>query len=184
MKTILNNSKLKDKLQFFYDLHDIGVNQTYGGIHKLPYSFHLKMTVKNAIHFNKCLSTEVDRIKLLYDVMIACAGHDSIEDARLTYNEIKDEFGVTIADIIFYCTDMRGKNRVERHNDDYFRGLYNNKLALFVKLCDLIANVEFGVLTKSSMFEKYKDEYGKFKYELYYEPYEPMFNRLEKLFDL
>ena len=52
----------------------------------------------------------------------------------------------------------KGKNRKERANDKYYEGIRNTDGAIFVKLCDRIANVQYSKMTKSRMFEMYKKE--------------------------
>jgi (p)ppGpp synthase/HD superfamily hydrolase len=116
---------------------------------------------------------------------IGIYGHDSIEDARLTYNDIKEKFGEVSAEIIFLCTQDKGRNRDARKSDAWYEELKKNDLAVFVKLCDIIANVQFSFLTESSMFKKYKSEYSKkVKPHLYCDQYKEMFEYLEKIFQL
>lgn len=121
-------------------------------------------------------------------------GHDLIEDARTTYNDIKQfkhkdpksSLDGTIlipelANIIYACTELRGKNRSERHGHEYIQLLRENRLGRFVKLCDIIANVNYGLLTNSSMYNKYQDEYPHLYSELYTVEFKPMWDYLEKL---
>jgi len=140
----------------FTQLHD-DQGQKYGYKSLHPYSFHLQMVVKQAELFSHLVTTEQWE-----DVIIGCWGHDCIEDARVTYNDLIKEFGQTVADIIYCCTEEKGKNRAERHSDKYLKELAANPLAVFVKLCDLIANVKYSLLTNSSMYKKYQTEYTHF----------------------
>ena len=110
--------------------------------------------------------------------------HDIIEDARLTYNDVKDLFGEDVAKGAFACTELRGQNRAERHGPEYYALLKLDKVWTFCKLCDIHGNVAFGKMTGSSMFAKYKKEYySKVKPELFIPEFKDMFHSFEnKLF--
>ena len=157
--------------------HDVECNQKYNV--ELPYSFHLDRVIGEAVEFRSLIET-----KDFNTVVMSCAGHDLIEDARMTYNDIANIAGKEVVDIIYCCTEEKGRNRDERHSERYYTELAKNKLAVFVKLCDIIANVKFGILTNSSMVDKYKREHSKTVEYLYFKEYRPMFDYLEKLFTL
>jgi (p)ppGpp synthase/HD superfamily hydrolase len=169
--------KTKEFIEFCIDQHDNICNQKYGKIH--PYSFHLELVANQANLFGKILSK-----KELELVTMGCWGHDLIEDARLTYNDIKDLVGDSVADIIYCCTEEKGKSRLERHSQKFFDELKQNELAIFVKLCDIIANVKYSILTNSSMYSKYQKEFPKLKENIYLEKYDEMFNYLERLLNV
>lgn len=170
----------------------------------LPYSFHLRMVDqvrKDFMHVlpkNLCtVNVEVHRGMWEEDdithkvIELACFGHDLIEDCRVSYNDVKNELDDTgvshVANIIYAVTNEKGKNRKERANDKYYEGIRNTPGAVFVKLCDRIANVQYSKLTKSRMFEMYKKENEDFIINLGYNgspscPYFEMFYYLNKLF--
>lgn len=156
--------------------HDIVCNQKYDDT--LPYSFHLE-----AVALQIQLFTDViENCGLdVNNIVMGCYGHDLIEDARMTYNDIKELTNESVADIIYCCTEEKGKNRAGRHNQKYFDELKVNNEAVFVKLCDIIANLKYSLLTNSSMFTKYKKEYPHIKSELYREEYDEMFKYIERL---
>lgn len=165
---------------FFFNLHDVEVNQKYNKT--LPYSFHLDMVVKQAEKFEHLIPCDNPYYN---NVFISLYGHDSIEDARLTYNDIKQMFNEDVAEIIFLCTENKGRNRGDRKDEQFYRELSENEYAVFVKLCDIIANSLFSLLSNSSMFKKYKQEYfNKVKPNLYCDQYKPMFDYLEQIYDL
>jgi len=166
-----------DLLDYFYRLHDVTCNQKYGKT--LPYSFHLKNTVSFAYKF-EYLIPEEDR----FYVRCGAAGHDAIEDARITFNDIASRFGEKIAEIIYACTEEKGKNRFERHSDKYFEELRKNKLAIYVKLCDIMANSTFSLATNSSMFKKYKEEFVVTRMILYCPEYDEMFTFLDNVYNV
>ena len=54
-----------------------------------------------------------------------------------------------VAEVIYLCTDDKGRNRKERKSERYYNGLEENEIALFVKLCDIISNVKYSILTSN-----------------------------------
>lgn len=157
-----------DVAMYALKLHH-NVNQKYDK--KYPYFYHLFMVYNSALKFKHLLSYD-DFILALKIIFL----HDVIEDARLTYNDVKELFGKDVADGVFACTELRGKNRAERHGKDYYDLLVQNPIHVFVKLCDIHANVSFGKRTGSSMFKKYKSEYtSKVKPTLYNEQFNDIF---------
>ncbi|MDC7250821.1 MAG: hypothetical protein PQJ49_12965, partial [Sphaerochaetaceae bacterium] len=169
MKSIRDNWR-----DFCYHQHDTVCNQKYGD--DLPYSFHLyavEAQVYKFVHLlePKTISNKHNNFKSidkrLYDLIVMAAiGHDLIEDARMTYNDIvkvinTEEFGNSlaaqmVAEIIYCVTDEKGKTRADRKSDKYYKELKANKHAVFVKLCDIAANTLYSKLTGNSMYDKYK----------------------------
>jgi (p)ppGpp synthase/HD superfamily hydrolase len=167
----------------------------------LPYEFHLRMVHQVAQDFKHLLDDtkdyftdelyrgpNQDQVTLRNACLIATWGHDLIEDCRVSYNDVKQHLGQEAADIIYAVSNEKGKTRAERANDKYYEGIRNTSGAVFVKLCDRIANVQYSKMTKSRMFEMYKKENEWFMVKMgydYYEshPYYPMFNYLNNLFN-
>lgn len=178
-----------DILEKIYKIHNVDCNQKYDGY--LPYSFHLKAVVAQAKKYRNCLNNSfTDPQARFYDlsmkeraVEVAAAGHDLIEDARMTLNDvIKLAENSSIADIIYCCTEEKGKNREERHSQKFFDELKQNRLAVYVKLCDIMANALYSSLTNSSMFKKYQEEFDNLQEQLYVKgEYEPLWKDLCKL---
>ena len=142
-------------IKFCINQHDVVCNQKYDKI--LPYSKHLDYV------YNQCQLFDDLRIEnelSYFNIKCAIYGHDLIEDARVSYNDIKEMVGRDVAEIIYLCTENKGRDRSERKNDRFYEELNYNKSAIFVKLCDLIANIKYSLLTNSSMFKKYKDEWN------------------------
>ena len=171
---------------YFYNLHDVEVNQKYNKT--LPYSFHLELVYLQGLKFIHLIpdvklrpENSFSNDRLRDAVLIACIGHDSIEDARLTYNDIKELYGVEVAEMIYLVTDNKGRNRLARKSDEYYQDLKSNPLAVFVKLCDLMANIKFGILTNSTMLSKYKSEYPNIREKLYSKEYDEMFIYIDSL---
>ncbi len=132
-----------------------------------PYAVHLDM----AVHFfNRYITSldEDDQIRKHQHVITAAIWlHDTIEDCRLTYNDIKQEFGLEVAELVYAVTNEKGRTRAERANYDYYEGIQKTKFATIIKLCDKLANVTYSLGTGSSMFDKYKKEHEFFKDMLY-----------------
>jgi (p)ppGpp synthase/HD superfamily hydrolase len=162
-----------------YDLENWCVEQHKNTNHfydkYLPYQFHLQMVVQAFEDFKHLLpkdlitteEEEYQNIWVIKDITnhtirMACWGHDLIEDTRTSYNDIQNRLGVYVADIVYAVSNEKGKTRKERANDKYYEGIRNTKGAVFVKLCDRIANVQYSKMTKSSMFKKYKEETPEF----------------------
>lgn len=149
--------------------HD-STNHLYGDY--LPYRFHLELVAKNARKFvhlltDKEIAHTVGHPTTLKEAIIVAAyGHDLIEDTRVTYNDVKNMLGETVAEIIFALTNEKGRNRSERANEKYYAGILSTPGARFVKLCDRIANVEFGKLMGSRMVNMYRKENFNFEYHL------------------
>lgn len=130
----------------------------------IPYRFHLQMVVEAFKKF-KYLIPEKD----WEDIELACWAHDTIEDTRSSYNDVKEILGERVADIVYALTNEKGKNRKERANEKYYEGIVNTPGATFVKLCDRIANVQYSIVTGSRMFEMYKKENENFLLSLGFE---------------
>jgi len=139
----------------------------------LPYEFHLRMVHNVGQQFKHLLGDEeyftgdvvvnpTTQVSTRHACMIACWGHDLIEDCRVSYNDVKEHLGQEVAEIVYAVTNEKGKNRKERANDKYYEGIRNTKGAVFVKLCDRIANVQYSKMTGSRMFEMYKKENPEF----------------------
>lgn len=183
-------------IDFCKHQHDVECNQKYDKT--LPYSFHLNLVAKQVEKFKHLLPKEpIRNNKNMYSspvsieliVTYGAFGHDVIEDARMTYNDLEEkmsELNNSIAikmvqDIIYACTELRGHNRGERHGPEYFQLLKENNLATFVKLCDIIANVSYSLLTNSSMYSKYQKEYSHLYEELYTPEWNDMWDYLHRL---
>jgi (p)ppGpp synthase/HD superfamily hydrolase len=87
--------------------------------------------------------------------------HDAIEDTTISYNDIKDYFGVEVAEIVYCVTDELGRNRKER-KEKTLPKIASNPDAIIVKLADRIANIKHG--GKVTMYAK---EHSEFKSYLY-----------------
>ena len=150
----------------------------------LPYEFHLRMVAQAANDFMHLIPDPEFREVLL----LAAYGHDLIEDTRVSFNDVKGILGLGAAEIIYAVSNEKGKNRKERANAKYYEGITETPGAVFVKLSDRIANVQYSKMTKSRMFEMYKKENDHFLTSLGFvegqgHPLGEMCHYLETLFE-
>lgn len=151
-----------------------GTNHLYDEF--LPYEFHLRMVVNVAKNFLHFIPSEKQEI-----VLAACWTHDVIEDCRQTYGDVKEALGEEVAEIVYAVSNEKGKNRQERANEKYYDGIKANKLAVFVKLCDKIANIQYSTMNQSKMLEVYEKEHSNFYNKLYFPEYQELFDYLDKI---
>ena len=152
-----------------HELHQ-SVNEVYGD--DLPYGFHLDMVVEGIINYGHMVcAREEDVIPLFFGGYY----HDSIEDARLSYNDVirtsrkwmTEEQALMAAEIVYALTNDKGRTRAERAGEKYYQGIRVTPYAPFVKLCDRLANVTYSCSVDngnngSRMREIYKGEMGHF----------------------
>lgn len=172
-----NITEFQTEVQWIFKQHD-DTNHMYDTY--LPYSFHLRMVSNVAKDYIHLLPKN-----LQVPAILAAWGHDLIEDTRVSYNDVKKELGYDAAEIVYAVSNEKGKNRKERANDKYYKGICETPGATFVKLCDRIANVQYSKMTKSRQFEMYKEENENFTNSL--KNYtggdlEELFNYLNSLF--
>lgn len=162
-------TRAHDALQIASRMHE-DTNHKYG--ETLPYSFHLAMAGQIALKYKHFIPEED-----FGDVLAAVYLHDTIEDTRQSYNDIKKMFGTSIADMVWSVTDNSGRNRKERKN---FQRIRDNKYGSFIKLCDRIANVLAGFI-EGSTNQMYWNEFEEFHNELYTITFDKMWTDLENL---
>lgn len=128
-----------------HQLHE-QVNQTYDKVH--PYGFHLDMVADAVYKYgHEVCAEEHDVLPLFF----AAYFHDSIEDARQTYNDVTktarqwmdEEQAYTAAEIVYALTNDKGRTRAERAGDKYYQGIRETPYAPFVKLADRLANITY-----------------------------------------
>ena len=128
-----------------HELHN-SVNQTYGVVH--PYGYHLDMVVQAIRDFGHLVCASEDDVLPLF---FGGYYHDSIEDARLSYNDVMkiaremmtEEQAYLATEIVYALTNDKGRNRAERAGEKYYQGIRETPYAPFVKLCDRYANISF-----------------------------------------
>ena len=147
------------------------VNQHYGK--DLPYSFHLRLAASYLTKYGHLELLDASEFDTLY---AAVYFHDSMEDARMTYNDVKAEFErlnkecgcdihvVDAAEMVYALTNDKGRTRAERAGEAYYAGIRETAHAPFLKMCDRLANMKFSTLFYpiSPMVSVYEKELGHF----------------------
>lgn len=141
------------------------VNHAYDRIR--PYGFHLDMVVNWVRKYIEEVCVSEQDILPIY---FAAYYHDSIEDARLSYNDVMkiaqelmdEEQAYLAAEIVYALTNEKGRNRAERANEKYFAGIREIPYAPFVKLADRLANTSYafskGTADSLRMSKVYREE--------------------------
>lgn len=131
------------------------VNQTYDHVH--PYALHLDMVAAGVYKYGHyvCIGNQ-DVVPLLFGAYF----HDSIEDARQTYNDIvktarrfmNEEQAILAAEIVYALTNDKGRTRAERAGEKYYQGIRQTPYAPFTKMADRLANTAYSFThTKASI---------------------------------
>lgn len=186
VENYINQHYMSDDKRFIQSIIKAhkNVNQKYDSH---DYSYHLYL----ALYFGQKYSWLCSRYNL---IKLAIIGHDSIEDTNLTYNDVlqlfhspKDWASRFTTEIIYALTNEKGRTRKERANSKYYKGIRKTPGAVFVKLCDRLANCYYSKETKSKMLKAYKKEMIDFILSLGYckhHLYIDMFNELLHICDI
>ena len=156
-------SQIERIRQSAHELHQ-SVNQTYGD--NLPYGYHLDMVVNGIRDFGYLVCVGEEDVPPLF---FGGYYHDSIEDARLTYNDVlatareflTEEQALTATEIVYALTNDKGRTRAERAGEKYYRGIRETPFAPFVKLCDRLANVTYSCAEVDGGNQRMKEVYKK-----------------------
>lgn len=158
-------SELKPVIELIKDeAHEIhqSVNQTYDKVH--PYGFHLDMVASFVFKYASEVCSSMEDI---LPIVFAAFFHDSIEDARLTYNdvtEIAEKYmnptqAFLAAEIVYALTNDKGRTRKERAGDKYYKGIRSTPYAPCVKLADRLANTYYSYANSNPENSHMKDVY-------------------------
>lgn len=137
------------------------VNHLYDG---QPYSVHLQPVVEVFQKFKYLIPIEDHE-----DIESALWLHDTIEDCRLTYNDIVKISNIRVANIVYALSNEKGKTRIDRANKKYYDEMIIVEYARFCKLCDRLANIQYSKSKKSRMFDVYRKENKQFFSKLFFE---------------
>lgn len=156
-------SVIEEIKQSAHKLHE-HVNQTYDEVH--PYGFHLDMVVDSVYKYGyEVCVDEHDVLPLFFGAYY----HDSIEDARQTYNDVtkiareymSDDQVYIAAEIAYALTNDKGRNRAERAGEKYYQGIRETPYAPFVKLADRLANITYSFTNGNEANAHMKGAYQK-----------------------
>lgn len=167
--------KITEARELAFKLHN---NQPYDTDKYHP--FHLRMVEEIIVEY---AHIDEDITKDIEPIRIAGLFHDVIEDTYWNYADVRDKFGELIADLVYAVTDEKGKNRPERHNEKFWNELRSDKRAIYIKLCDRIANFRYSISVEDKKFMKlYHKEVAILVKELYEEDvFAELWNELNRL---
>ena len=142
-------------------LHE-SVNQHYDKVH--PYGFHLDMVADSVFKYGHLVcQNEHDFVPLFFGAFY----HDSIEDARMTYNDVTkaarlfmdDNQAYMAAEMVYALTNDKGRTRAERAGEHYYQGIRETPYAPFLKLADRLANVTYSFTHANASNNHMKEVY-------------------------
>jgi guanosine-3',5'-bis(diphosphate) 3'-pyrophosphohydrolase len=123
---------------FAIDKHE---TQFYG---KFPYAVHLNSVVSTLFKF-KILPDCEDSVIILMSAWL----HDVIEDTNTSKENLSNEFGNEVAEIVYCVTDVEGFSREEKKTF-VLQKIKTNQNAIIVKLADRISNIEACILDNNA----------------------------------
>jgi (p)ppGpp synthase/HD superfamily hydrolase len=139
-----------------------------------PYSVHLAMVANNGWKYIHLLDENEQAIAIA-----ACWTHDTIEDARQTFNDVRKATNEKVAQVTRLVTNYtRGINRDERMPEWLYKEIAADKVANFVKICDRLANIQHSFAKGHDMAERYTQEYKHFNKMLFREEFNIMFREM------
>lgn len=147
---------------------------------EFEFTHHLKAVVAEVFHWG--MGTPA--------LLAAAWLHDIVEDTDTTLAEVQARFGDEVAALVDAVTDSaEGKNRRERKANTYAKTAANRD-AVYLKLCDRIANVRASVENRrrgqgKDLLKMYRREHPSFRSTLH-EPgeYDDMWGELDTLLGL
>jgi (p)ppGpp synthase/HD superfamily hydrolase len=163
-KTQINNkedslidTKMEDRAkEYAVSRHQL-FRQTYDGS---PYTKHLEMTrtvAQKYLHYINYQERD--------NVLAACWCHDLIEDTEITQNQLSDVLNYQIAEIVFSVTNEHASTKLDSIHKTFSK-IGQSKLAVFLKLCDRIANTSNSKINATEKYNKYIFEFPVFRYYL------------------
>ncbi|MBQ7510164.1 MAG: hypothetical protein IJT53_04580 [Prevotella sp.] len=163
-----NRESIEEIREHAHMLHD-SVNQRYDLNH--PYSYHLDMVADAVFKYGHLVCQREDDVLPLF---FGAFYHDSIEDARMTYNDVKkgarlfmnDDQAYMAAEMVYALTNDKGRTRAERAGEHYYAGIRETPYAPFLKLADRLANITYSCsgtdVMNTHMKQVYSEEFPHF----------------------
>jgi len=151
MSDLINRRKELEVFSEFARLAHDNANCTYDGKN---YYTHVKM-VEDTIDMYETVFLRFDDY---YIARKGGSGHDLIEDAQLTFNDIKNASNRRVALVVLAVTDVHEENRLLRHLFTMGKTV-KDYIAIIVKMADMRSNGKYSKENGSSMYKKYLEEY-------------------------
>jgi len=146
------------------------VNQFYG-VKGEPYSVHLEAVATWTMNMLPYVCSDENEVVA---VIFGAFFHDSMEDARMTYNDVMkvsreympEDMAFLATEIVYALTNDKGRTRSERAGEKYYQGIRETAYAPLVKFCDRLANTSYSVNDDSDLNKRmlgiYRNEYPHF----------------------
>lgn len=168
----------REDFQNLYDKYSVEITQIKAAAHALhasvnqhydkvrPYGYHLDMVADVVYRYGHLVCMEeADVLPLFFGAYF----HDSIEDARQTYNDVfsiaceymNKEQAETATEIVYALTNEKGRNRDERAGERYYQGIRKTPYAPFVKMADRLANYTYSITNCHEGNQHMKGVYAK-----------------------
>ena len=165
-------------------------DQLYSGV--FPYTHHLMEVRTQGVYWadfyiKKC-HTAMNEVpfhdfgatcgmeSIRDELLTATLLHDTIEDTEVKRKELEEMFSPLVGELVWRVSNEPGKNRAERHALTYPK-IRENPYAVFIKLCDRIANIKQG----GSLVGMYAKEHAAFKVALQTADWPEMWEHLDNL---
>lgn len=124
--------------------------QMYG---EEPYIYHLDQTHAVGVEFGAT-----------HHILVASYLHDVLEDTKVPAESIQDAFGLPITLLVQSVTSLPGPHRKARNKETYPLIRQVGYEAVFLKLCDRIANVRNAIASeKTGLLSMYEKEHSYFR---------------------
>jgi len=120
----------------------------------MSYAVHLTMVEDGVDMYETVFKDHKDYVI----ARAGASGHDLIEDAQLTFNDIKEASNRRVASVILAVTDVHEENRLLRHLFTMGKTV-KDYVAIILKMADIRANGHYSNDNGSSMYKKYVAEY-------------------------
>ncbi|MFW6247151.1 MAG: hypothetical protein ACOC22_03215 [bacterium] len=118
------------------------------------YIYHIDMVINCINNHKNIFKYDNDYINTVF----AGFYHDVIEDAKISYNNIKEHSNEDIANITLAVTDVPEENRLLRHLATMNKTVKDHR-AIILKMCDVHANASYSKKMGNAMYKKYVEEY-------------------------
>ena len=141
----------------FKDLREIArkqyndANCKYGNN---EYIYHIDMVSDAIEKYQNVFINQND----YFNTYVASLFHNSIEDARQTFNDMKGIIGIEAARVVLRVTDVPAENRLMKHLLTMGKTVEDHR-AIILKMCDIWANATYSKTSGGTMYIKYVDEY-------------------------
>jgi (p)ppGpp synthase/HD superfamily hydrolase len=143
----LTLAKISDYAQKAYN----DANCEYDGQN---YFVHINMVVANLFTYKDIINDIED-----FQIMLGAAYlHDSMEDAKQTFNDIAKVAGKEIAGVVLKVTDVPAENRLMKHLLTMGKTVSDYR-SILLKMFDMLANASYSKEHQSRMFPTYVEEY-------------------------